>query len=113
MINLISRRYQIIAVINNPLAFFALALLIVESFIATVLIYSDLKTEDKYIGMWVGIVLFFLVVTIVGFCVWFKPQHLVYNQYGHLMDSEIINVKEKDQARQRNLNKLPKKRIKQ
>lgn len=99
---------KLIESINKPLGFFALALLIVEAFLATVLIGSDLKPEDKFYGMWIGVGMFLLVVLIVGICVWFKPRNLMYDQYGHLVDSgKIPYGTNLEQISAEKLDKLP------
>ena len=45
------KRNQIIEAITAPLGFFVLALLIVESFLATVLVGTSLENTDKISGM--------------------------------------------------------------
>lgn len=44
-------RIKIIEAIAAPLGFFVLALLIVESFLAIVLVGADLQNNDKILGM--------------------------------------------------------------
>ena len=85
-----SIRVSIIEAIRSPLGFFVLALLIVEGFIALVLIKSDLNELHKFIGMLIGVILFLLLVIVVGFLVWFKPKNLTYSEAGH-QHSEDIN----------------------
>lgn len=76
-----------LSAVTRPLGFFVLALLIVEAFLGTVLVGSDLSPDHKYIGMWVGVALFVFVVALVAFFVWKKPRHLMFDQLGHLVDS--------------------------
>jgi heme A synthase len=101
---------KIIESINKPLGFFALALLIVEAFLATVLIGSNLEPQHKYCGMWIGVGMFLLVVLIVGICVWVKPRNLMYDQYGHLVDSgKIPYGTNLEQLSAEQIDKLPQK----
>ena len=46
---------KLIEAITAPLGFFVLALLIVEAFLATVLVGTSLDNSDKVNGMYVGI----------------------------------------------------------
>jgi hypothetical protein len=64
--------------VNNPLGFFALALLTVEGFLGIVLIFArDPHPVDlSSWGMWIGAGLFLAVVIIVSILTWFKPDAL-------------------------------------
>ncbi len=75
---------SIIKAITSPLGFFALSLFIVEAFLATVLIFSDLSDSHKYVGMWMGAVFFLILVGGVFLLVWFKPTHLTFGEKSHL-----------------------------
>ena len=77
---------KIIEDISTPLGFFVLALLIVEAFLATVLIGADLESAQKIMGMWLGVALFILVTVAVFILVWHKPQNLTYDKEAHLVD---------------------------
>ncbi|HEX7890745.1 MAG TPA: hypothetical protein VF522_15400 [Ramlibacter sp.] len=77
---------QIIEAITAPLGFFVLALLIVEAFLATVLIGAELQNTDRVFGMYLGVGLFILVVVVVGLFVWFKPENLTFDKEAHLRD---------------------------
>lgn len=81
----VSRR-KVIAAISAPLGFFVLALLIVETFLATVLIGANLEKENKMCGIWLGVSLFVVVVVGVWVLVWFKPENLVFDQDAILAD---------------------------
>lgn len=83
-------RTGIIETIKSPLGFYVLALLIVEAFIATCLIFSKLEPRSKFIGLLIGIGLFVLIVVIVAIFAWFKPHNLTYNGYAHLLDTGKI-----------------------
>ncbi|MCL4874203.1 hypothetical protein KJ039_08985 [bacterium] len=77
---------KIIEVITTPLGFFALALFIVEGFLATVLIASEFEKNEKIFGMSIGVVLFLIVLIAVFVLVWFKPQNLTFDKSAHLID---------------------------
>jgi hypothetical protein len=47
-------RDKIIEAVSAPLGFFVLALLIVEAFLATILVEARLERVDKITGMWRG-----------------------------------------------------------
>ena len=72
--------------INTPLGFFVLALLIVEAFLATVLLGAELAAGEKMQCVLIGVGLFIFVVAIVGIFVWFKPLHLTFDRDAHLLD---------------------------
>ena len=89
--------------IDKPLGFYVLALLIVEGFLTTLLIFSDLDTGAKTWGMWAGIGLFVLVVGVVSALVWFRPTNLTFTGYEALVGmgkftygTETGEVEEKD-----------------
>lgn len=79
-------RSEILKAITAPLGFFVLALLIVEAFLATVLIGANLESADKVTGMWLGVSLFVLISFFVFFLVWFKPKNLTFDKDAHLED---------------------------
>lgn len=72
--------------LTAPLGFFVLALLIVESFLGAVLVGGKLEPADKITGMWLGVVLFVLVVVVVFVLVWFKPENLTFDKNAHLVN---------------------------
>jgi protein-S-isoprenylcysteine O-methyltransferase Ste14 len=79
-------RYKIIEAITAPLGFFVLALLIVEAFLASVLIGGNLEKQDQLTGVWIGVALFVFVIIAVWILVWFKPAHLTFDKDAHLVD---------------------------
>lgn len=81
-----TKRVGLIEAITAPLGFFVLALLIVESFLATVLIGANLPEAEKITGMWAGIGMFVLVIVAVFILDWFKPSNLTYDKQAHLID---------------------------
>ena len=76
---------RLIDAIDKPLGFFVLALLIVEGFLSTVLILSDLDSTAKAWGMGAIIGLFVLVVAVVGLLVWHRPTNLTFTGYEALV----------------------------
>lgn len=78
-------RTGLIRSITAPLGFFVLALLIVEAFLATVLVGADLAPELRTAALWAGISAFVLVVFMVFLLVWFKPINLIFDKEAHLM----------------------------
>jgi hypothetical protein len=81
-----TKRHQLLEAITAPLGFFVLALLIVEAFLATVLVGATLENSDKVNGMFLGVGLFVFVTLIVSVLVWFKPDHLTFDKEAHLRD---------------------------
>lgn len=81
-----STSQHIIEAVTAPLGFFVLALLIVEAFLATVLVGANLQEENKITGMWVGVGLFVFVTFVVSVFVWFRPLHLIFDKKAHLID---------------------------
>ena len=79
-----NKKSQLIEAITAPLGFFVLALLIVESFLATVLIGTAIENRDKLNGIYLGIGLFVFVTLIVTILVWFKPDNLTFDKEAHL-----------------------------
>lgn len=85
----VSRR-RVIAAISAPLGFFVLALLIVETFLASVLIAANLEKENKMCGIWLGVSLFVVVVVGVWVLVWFKPDNLVFDKDAILANRGVV-----------------------
>lgn len=79
-------RIKLIEAVTTPLGFFVLALLIVEAFLATVLVWAELNSTDKMIGVWLGVGLFILVVGVVTILVWHRPMYLTFDKDAHLLD---------------------------
>jgi heme A synthase len=69
----------VVECIDKPLGFFVLALLIVEAFLGSVLIFSKLTEEHQFYGMFVGVGMFIVVILIVSILVWNKPHNLMYD----------------------------------
>jgi len=81
-----SARVKLVEAITTPLGFFVLALLIVESFLATVLVGASLEAKDKIMCVLIGVGLFIFVVLIVSVFVWWRPSHLTFDKDAHLLD---------------------------
>jgi hypothetical protein len=77
-------KIKIVEAIAAPLGFFVLALLIVEAFLATVLIAAKFESAERMQGMWIGVGLFMFVTSIVSIFAWFKPQSLTFDKDAHL-----------------------------
>ena len=77
---------RIIEAVDKPLGFYVLALLIVESFLTIVITVADLEPRVKELGMWAGVGLFLAVVGVVTLCVWHKPTHLTFTEWGSLVE---------------------------
>lgn len=75
---------RIISVIDKPLGFYALALLIVESCLTAVVIFSDLTPADKAMFTWVIIIFAVFIVICVTISMFFRPENLTFDQYSHL-----------------------------
>jgi uncharacterized membrane protein (DUF485 family) len=96
-------RRTLIEAITAPLGFFVLALLIVEAFLATVLIGTSLANSDKVSGMYLGVGLFCFLTFLVTVLVWFKPDNLTFDKEAHLRErgkppfgTEVKTVRDKD-----------------
>jgi len=83
------RKENIIKAIQNPLGFFVLALLIVETFLANILIFGKLDDKTKSTCLYIGCGLFILVVLIVSILVWFRPNNLTYDKEAHIYIYEL------------------------
>jgi len=77
-------RSEFIKTITNPLGFYILSLLIVESTLSIILVASDLLPSDKAIGMYLVVGMFFIVSILVFLLVWFKPKNLTFDKKAHL-----------------------------
>ncbi len=68
------RRRTILQIINSPLGFYILALLIGESFLGLVMGLGGAK-NFLATGAFLGVGMFVLVVACVRVVAWFKPEH--------------------------------------
>lgn len=85
------KRDSIINVVTSPLGFFALALLIIEGFLAIVVIGagSSLADNAKLWGMFIAAGAFLVVVSIVALMVWKIPNHLTYRGSDWMEDAKL------------------------
>lgn len=90
-------RSSLIKAITSPLGFFALALLIIEGFLAIVLNFSDLTPAHKFVGMLVGAALFCGVVFLVWWLVKNYPKNLTFGEESHLEEERMHNYGSSDQ----------------
>ena len=79
-------RVKIIEAITAPLGFYVLALLIVESFLAIVLIHANISPQDQIRCVYIATSLFVFVVVIVSVLVWNRPWNLTFDKAAHLAD---------------------------
>lgn len=77
-------RARLLETVNAPLGFYVLALLIVESFLATALLGGGLDTYSQFMALWMGVGMFVLVVAAVTVLVWKKPENLTFDKQAHL-----------------------------
>ena len=92
-----SVRFKAIQAIHSPLGFFALALLIVESFLVGAGAWFDLSSEWRIVAMGVGVLLFLIVFgAVVGLVVCY-PKNLVFSEESHLQYDrmQIFGTKER------------------
>lgn len=78
-----SKRASVIEKVNSPIGFYVLALLIVESFIGTMIGVADFSSYIQFCCFLIGVVLFLLTIGIVTAIVWCKPHVLVYGERSH------------------------------
>ena len=90
---------DLVAGVTKPLGFFVLALLIVETFLATVLVFSNQSCADRFLGILIGVILFVFVVSIVAIIVWCRPTHIIYGEKAHLTHEKIYGTKNKPQTK--------------
>lgn len=77
-------RASVLEAITTPLGFFSLALLIIEAFLAFVVVGGDLSTPLQATAIGAGICLFLLVSVLVFILVWFHPEYLTFDRDAHL-----------------------------
>ena len=92
-----SVRFKAIQAIHSPLGFFALALLIVESFLVGAGAWFDLSSEWRIVAMGVGVLLFLIVFGAVVGLVGRYPKNLVFSEESHLQYDrmQIFGTKER------------------
>lgn len=78
------QRIGVIEAVSAPLGFFVLALLIVETFLGTVLLGASVAPADILRCIYLGVGMFLVVVGVVAGLVWAKPDHLTFGRSEHL-----------------------------
>jgi hypothetical protein len=78
----------VLAVVNSPLVFFALALLIVEAFIGVVAV--GLPADQKLIGVTIGATLFLVVIGVMTYLVVKYPENLVFRESTYLEKYRLL-----------------------
>ncbi len=96
-----AHRTRILDTINAPLGFFVLALLIVEAFLAAVLLGTTLQPSDAVRCVYLGVSMFVLVITVVAVLVWSKPDNLTFDRSAHL--SRVVSKLDEDRKRDKKL----------
>lgn len=88
------KRENLIRAITAPLGFFVLCLLIVELFIASVIIGAQTALKDEISNfLYLGVGMFIFVIGIVSFVVWARPENLTFTEAGHLqMKRELSSL---------------------
>jgi len=79
-------RVSVLNAIAAPLGFYVLALLIVETTLGLVLIKSDLAPGEKFDGLLLAVGMFIIVIAVVTWLVWSKPENLTFDRDAHLID---------------------------
>lgn len=75
---------RVIQAITAPLGFFVLSLLIVETFLGTVVVGGTLDKGERMLAIWLGVSMFVFVVSAVWILTWSKPQNLTFDKDAHL-----------------------------
>ena len=82
-------RSGILKSITMPLGFYALVLLIIESFLGVAILS---KASDSFLRLtciWIGATLFLIDIIAVTIIVWFKPSNIVFDGNAHLRSKEM------------------------
>lgn len=86
-------RGKLVEAVSAPLGFYVLSLLIVEAFLASVLLGpSGLAATDKVTLAYVGVGLFVLVFVAVSVLVWFKATNLTFGAKEHLQATRPLDT---------------------
>ena len=83
-------RVKVIELIDKPLGFFVLALLIVETFIGLVVGLSQWTEPYRFYGLLLGVGMFVYITLAVSVLVWFKVENLVFDQAHHLKKQKNV-----------------------
>ena len=86
----VNLRTKLIELIDKPLGFFVLALLIVETFIGLVVGLSRWTEPYRFYGLLLGVGMFVYITLAVSLLVWFKVENLVFDQAHHLKKQKNV-----------------------
>ena len=78
---------KLVDAVTAPLGFYVLALLIVETFLAAVVIGGTLDSDNQFNALMVGVGMFVFVILVVTILVWNKPENLTFDKQAHLVRS--------------------------
>ena len=78
---------KLVEAVTAPLGFYVLALLIVESFLASALVWGPIDARIQLIVLCMGVGMFVFVIVIVSVLVWKKPENLTFDKQAHLIRS--------------------------
>lgn len=85
-----ANRIQIIKLVNTPLSFFVLALLIIESFLGLIIVKADIGVEYKLPLIYAGLIIFLIEIFFVFYLIFCgKAKDLTYNRESHLAMDKI------------------------
>ena len=97
---------RIIEAIDKPLGFFVLALLIVETFLATIAGLSKFTTPYDFYALLIGVGMFVYITLTVTFLVWFKPENLTFDKEAHLKRKNAPFGTDKRPVKEKDIDKL-------
>jgi hypothetical protein len=84
-----SSRTRLIELIDRPLGFYVLSLLIVETFIGVVAALARSSVGDLHLGLWLGVGMFVYITGTVTFIVWHKAHVLTFDRDAHLRERRL------------------------
>ena len=95
-------RITLLQAVTTPLGFFVLALLVVESFLGSVIILGNPDTAFRHSALNYGVIMFILVVVVVSIITVWKPRDLTYSAIAHLEERRLERGDSKSGAVQEN-----------
>lgn len=84
-----NKRVRLVELIDRPLGFYVLSLLIVESFIGVVAAVGRDKADVLVWGLKLGVGMFVYVTLTVTVISWFKAHVLTFDRDAHLRDRRL------------------------
>lgn len=85
---------QILEQVKTPLTFFALALLIIEASLATIVSTGKLEPDRTFVAVVIMTFLFLVVVAIVALLTWFSPEKLTWTTVKKFVGEETRRLNE-------------------